>query len=89
MKAGRQSSMPLCRQNLYSISQVSFACDSLVPKSRSLECEVALSNMACLGTYPISGKRKASNSNWGKGKISSIYNWEGSGVFDGNSIASS
>jgi hypothetical protein len=70
MKAGRQCSMPLCRQNLYSISQVSLACDSLVPKSRLLECEVALSNMACLGTCPVSGRRKSTGK---RGRYSSIY----------------
>lgn len=69
MKAGRQGSMPLCRQYLYSISEVRLACDSLVPKSWPLECEVAVSNMACPGTCPLNGRRKASNSNLGEGKI--------------------
>lgn len=57
MIAGRQGSMPLCR-HLYSISQVRLAYDSLVPESWSLECEVALSNMACVGTCPMNGRSK-------------------------------
>jgi hypothetical protein len=65
MKASRQCSMPPYQQNLHRINWERFTCDSLLPKSRSLECEEALSNMACLGTCPTNRRRKVNNINWG------------------------